>query len=86
MKLTGKQKARGFKTNSETVTEMMDFSKFGALAQVFIMDAIGKHAKAVAKMDLKKIDPKEWTFISAEAWIGVAKEIEEKLKVHYKDK
>ena len=38
-------------TNVEFVTELMEFSQCGALSQIFIIDAIMKHADAVAKAD-----------------------------------
>ncbi|RMX08214.1 hypothetical protein D8I35_03630 [Corticibacter populi] len=67
-------------TNVEFVTELMEFSPYGALAQMFIIDAIAKHAKAVAQATPEKF---ESAMLSGEAWIGVAKDINAKLKAHY---
>jgi hypothetical protein len=70
------------KTNEQIVRDMMNFSKFGALSQMFIMDALTKHANAVAAST--PADYPEGSMVHPEAWIGVAKEISEKLKEHYK--
>lgn len=67
-------------TNVQLVKSMMEYSNYGALAQVFIMDAIGKHAEACSKIDLATIDREKWGFISPEGWVGVANEISAKLK------
>jgi hypothetical protein len=66
------------KTNVETVTELMEFSNFGPLAQVFVIDALCKMSEAVAESKVE--DYPDTGFIHPEAWIGVAKEIREKLK------
>lgn len=70
-------------TNVQLVKSMMEFSNYGALAQAFIMDAIGKHAEACSKIDLATIDREKWAYILPEAWVGVAKEINQKLKDHF---
>ncbi len=66
------------KTNIEKVKDMMQFSEYGALAQMFVMDALHKQAKIVAESKLE--DYPENCFVNPESWIGVAKEIQEKLK------
>jgi hypothetical protein len=65
-------------TNVELVTNIMEFSKYGALSQLFVMDALQKLANAVAKS--KPEDYGANPFVHPQAWIGVAKEIAEKLK------
>ncbi len=35
-------------TNAEFVTELMEFSRYGGLAQIFVIDALEKHSHAVA--------------------------------------
>lgn len=62
--------ARKHETNVQIVKRMMEFSRNGALAQIFIMDAIEKCARAVANTDPAKlremmgedglIDPRSW--------------------------
>jgi len=65
-------------TNIEIVVDAMRFSEYGAMAQVFIIDAIQKHADRVAKSVPSDYPPNQ--FISPEIWIGVAKEIQSKMK------
>jgi hypothetical protein len=57
----------------------MEFSDYGPIVQVFIMDAIRKQAEGVAAIDPNTVDKSKWTFISFEAWQGVAREIKRKL-------
>ena len=70
------------KTNTEIVTEIMEYSMYGALSQMFVIDALSKFADTVAKSKPKDY-PKN-SFINGEAWIGVAKEIKSKLERAYK--
>jgi len=67
-------------TNTEFVAELMQFSPYGALVQVFIIDAIHKHAKAVSRAAPSEVDR---PLICGEAWVGVAKDIKAKLDARY---
>jgi hypothetical protein len=67
------------KTNTAAVRDMMEYSNFGALAQLFIIDAISKHAEAVSKATPESVDT---GLIAGAAWVGVAKEIRAKMDVH----
>lgn len=69
-------------TNVQIVERLMTFSKFGAMSQLFIMDAIEKQAKKVANVSLEELKEAfgENPFISPEAWHGVAKEIVQRLE------
>jgi len=60
-------------TNVQLVKRLMEFSKYGALSQMFIIDAITKHAEAVAKS--KVSDYSRDSLVVPESWIGVATEI-----------
>lgn len=64
-------------TNLEFVSQLMRFSQFGAMAQVFVIQALDQYSKAVAESDPKEFDNQ---LIHAEVWQGVAKEIQGKLK------
>ncbi|HDR9181152.1 TPA: hypothetical protein QDB06_001703 [Burkholderia vietnamiensis] len=68
-------------TNLECVTEIMTFSRYGALAQAFVMDALSQHAARVATtpLDQLQVNP----MISSRAWQGVAREIHDKLEAHF---
>lgn len=68
-------------TNLECLTEIMAFSRYGALAQAFVMDALSQHAERVATTppDQLQVNP----MICARAWHGVAQEIHTKLETHF---
>jgi len=83
--LQERRRRRLHPTNIEFVSDLMNFSNFGALSQIFIMDAIGKHAEAVAGIPLEEVQRRMGDgFIDARAWHGVATEISARLKEHYK--
>ena len=69
-------------TNVEVITELMEFSRYGALAQMFIMDALSKQARAVANAPAEAFEGEGWEFVNGEAWQGVAREIADKLDAH----
>lgn len=66
------------KTNVQFVKDLMDFSQNGALTQMFVMDAIGKLADAVAAAP-----PIEHALIDGVAWKRTAQEIQAKLAEHF---
>lgn len=72
-------------TNLECLTEIMTFSRYGALAQAFVMDALSKHAERVATVPLETLQEQFGVhpLISVEAWQGVAQEIQTKLETHF---
>ena len=65
-------------TNVEFVTELMEFSRFGAMAQLFVMQALDEfsHAVAVAPPETFRDTAH---FINPELWQGVAREITQKI-------
>ncbi|KGC29964.1 hypothetical protein [Burkholderia pseudomallei] len=72
-------------TNLECLTDIMTFSRYGALAQAFVMDALSKHAEHVATVPLDTLQQQfgVHALISVEAWQGVAREIHTKLEAHF---
>lgn len=64
-------------TNIEKVEHIMNYSSYGALAQLFVMDALHKWSELVSKASPDDVGS---GFVSGEAWIGVAKEIHGKLR------
>ncbi len=74
-------------TNVEFVTSIMEFSQYGGLAQMFIVDAIGQVADKLAAMtpeEIEKAFKKEKRgFVVPSAWHGVAKEISRKMREKY---
>ncbi|KVK80993.1 hypothetical protein WJ47_11980 [Burkholderia ubonensis] len=72
-------------TNLECLTDIMTFSRYGALAQAFVMDALSQHAERVATVPLDALQQQfgAHPHISVEAWQGVAREIHTKLEAHF---
>jgi hypothetical protein len=64
-------------TNIEKVQHIMSYSRYGALAQLFVMDALHKWTDIIGKASPQRVDN---GFIDPEAWIGVAREIQNALK------
>jgi hypothetical protein len=64
-------------TNIEKVTHIMSYSNYGALAQMFVMDALHKWSGIISKTEPQKVDN---GFVSGEAWIGVAREIQKAMQ------
>lgn len=68
-------------TNQAFVRDVMVRSEFGVLAEAFVIEAIRRYAVECAKADPAAVDS---PFLSGEAWVGVAKEIEAKVKEQYR--
>lgn len=68
-------------TNVDVLVELMEYSKFGPLAQMFIIDTVARQARAVADANPATVT---WDggLVSFEAWQGVAREIADKLDAH----
>ena len=64
-------------TNIEKVQHIMSYSRYGALAQLFVMDALHKWTGIISKASPQQVDN---GFVNPEAWIGVAREIQSALK------
>ena len=73
-------------TNIEFMTNVMDFSKQGALMQVYILEAISNYSKHFAHKTEEEIEhmKKTWGFIDPEAWQRCAKEYLEKYELKNK--
>ena len=72
--------------NTELVASMMEFSRHGALAQMFIVNAIQQHADQVSKATPDQVGDaggRGMLAISPESWIGVAQEIKAKMEAFY---
>jgi len=68
---------RRFESNIEFLTRVMDFSKYGALMQAFVIEAVNRYAE-----EMKDAEIPENHFISPKAWKGCAKEFLEEFKKH----
>lgn len=69
------------KDNADLFKQMMEFSAYGALAQMFIVQAVADFAEQVAKSDPEKYE--KGLFVNPYSWVGVAKEIKEKMDEYY---
>jgi hypothetical protein len=70
------------KTNVQAVTDIMEFSMYGPLAQLFIIDALLKHSTIVADASVEEFASVGSAFISPVAWQGVAREIKRRVELH----
>lgn len=70
-------------TNVECVADLMEFSSYGALAQMFVVDALLKHATTVAQLSDAELEA--WPanpMFHVHSWRGVAQQIKDKLERH----
>ncbi len=67
-------------TNEEFVSDLMNYSSFGALCQVFVIEAIRRYADQVAAADPAAVDT---PFMRGDVWVGLAKEIQAKVHAQY---
>ena len=66
-------------TNVDVVTDIMTFSNHGALAQMFVIDAVVKFSKIVMDTPSEEMAMMDNGLVSCAAWKAVAKEINDKL-------
>lgn len=69
------------KTNAQVVSNIMNYSQYGAMSQAFVMNALLTSAEAVVAGGAEAM-PKG-SFISPEVWVGVATEIRDKIQAHF---
>lgn len=68
-------------TNTEFITDLMEYSYHGALTQIFIIEAIKRYAEIIVAQ-AKPTDPGT-SFISAIAWHEIAEEIKTRMEAAY---
>lgn len=71
------------KTNIEFLTDWMRFSRTGALAQCFVIQAIDYYAQAILRDQDKTRKEMADSMVNPEAWIAVAKEWQQKSQEQY---
>lgn len=71
------QALREHKTNEETVQDIMNFSRYGALSQAFVMWALGQYSKKVMEAPEASLHT---DFMPAGVWKGIAAEVAGKLR------
>jgi hypothetical protein len=66
-------------TNTEMLTELMEFSPLGGLIQCYVIDALKQHSEYVLTADLSGWDN---NFVSPEAWRKCAEETKKTIDKH----
>lgn len=71
-------------TNEELIKRGMNFSRFGALSQAFIMQAVLQQCNAVIERKEEFLEEQEnnetngkMSFVNLKSWVGVAEELKE---------
>lgn len=67
--------------NEEFIAFLMMYSPYGALCQIFIIEAIRKYSEIVAQQEDVKDDPD--AIVNPVIWQGIAKDINEKHTMKY---
>ena len=71
-------------TNVEIVTDLMQLSRHGAVAQSFVLDALRKRANEVASLSQEELlTAMQGSEIPPAAWQGAAIEIRDTLNAHF---
>ena len=66
--------------NIEFVTQIMKYSSYGALSQAFIIEAVRRYSEDVIEHEHEVRESMMNHIINPEAWLGVAREIDKKIK------
>lgn len=70
------------KTNEDLVKDLMNYSPYGMLCQMLIIEGITRYVNDVAKAEPEDFQ-KFGAFINPEAWIGCAKDIKQRMDAFY---
>lgn len=68
-------------TNTEFVTQIMEFAKSGPLMQAFIIEALSYYSKMVAEMPVEKIGG--GAFMNPHAWKACGEELHREIEARY---
>lgn len=69
------------KNNNDLVKDLMNFSPYGALCQMFIIQAISKYCDEVIAHEITEKD--ERGFVNPHAWKGTAEDIKKRMDDFY---
>jgi len=72
---------RRLKTNEDLVLDLMNYSPYGALGEVFIVEAIRKYADALVATPLGPSSPD--SFINNEPWNSIAADVKKRCDEFY---
>lgn len=73
------------KNNNDLVKDLMNFSPYGALCQIFIIEAISRYCEEVKAHEIEEDEEGRIPFISPEAWKGVAEDISKRMEDFYNE-
>ena len=62
-------------SNAEFIARLMDYSEYGPITQILIIDAIGKQAQIIIDNAAEVRESMKNSIIHPDAYIGAAKEI-----------
>ena len=71
------------KNNVEFLTEVMEYSKHGALMQAFVLDALDHRCNHLLKDEEQTLQALKGSMVSGQAWLGCARELKDKLDKRY---
>jgi len=71
------------KTNTEIVTEFMDFCPTGALGQMFVIDALRKFSDKIVAEEAQVLEQMANGFVDGAAWVATAKALKAHLDAAY---
>lgn len=71
------------KTNIQALKGIMEYSQYGALAQIMVFQALDQFTKVLIADEEKVLKDMENGFVYGPSWVGVAKEIKSKLDEHF---
>lgn len=68
-------------TNEDFVRSLMNYSPYGALCQVFVLEALDNYATRI--LNTPNYTDNDTGFISKKAWFGIAQDIKDKITTFY---
>ena len=80
--------SRKINNNQELMVDLMEFSPYGVMSQMFIIEALSRYAKEVSEMTDEEVAEydKKRPMISTEAWRGTARDIKKRMDEFYNPK
>jgi hypothetical protein len=70
-------------TNTEFVTELMEFSEHGAMMQLVVLEALRQYPMHILGNKEEFTKSMKGGFISPEAWIATCEELRDSLNAHF---
>jgi len=71
------------KTNTEIITEFMDFCPTGAMGQMFVIDALTKFSNKIIAEEAQVLEEMKDGFVTGESWVATAKALKAHLDAAY---